>query len=152
MLICKGSRVHFVMKDGRKISAKGSMLHDPKGRYWPKNSMLVVVFQRGTRLATDDERAGAPKEYLGRTHKAHVGSVELPPKPLSEWDPLGEIKTLLYVRPGRKAPGAFYHHFGQRRIEAFWKKGKAFLFKRGSAYRIQMSRGSLADDRGVVYP
>jgi len=152
MIICKGSHVHFIMMDGNKISARGSMLHDPSGRYWPKNSMLVTTFQRGSRKATDKEREGAPKEYLGRTHEAHVGSVELPPKALSEWDYVGEIKTILYVRPGRKAPGRYYHHFGQRRIEAFWRKGHAHLYKRGGAYRFQMGRKSIADDRGIVTP
>ena len=152
MLIVKGNRVKFVLKDGTKISASGLMMHDPSGRYWPKNSMLVASFSRGGRLATDKEKSGAPREYLGRTHPARIGSVNLPPKPLGDWDYVGELKTILYVRPGRKAPGAFYHHFGQRRIEAFWKSGKAHLYRRGSAYRVQMGKGSLADDCGIVYP
>ena len=152
MLIAKGNRVKFVLKDGTEISARGSMLHDPSGRWWPKSSLLVTTFHRGGRRATDDERRGAPQEYLGRTHEAQVGSVNLPPKPLSGWEYVGELKTILYVRPGRKAPGAFYHHFGQRRIEAFWRKGKAHLYRYGSAYRVQLGKHALADDRGIVHP
>lgn len=152
MLICKGLRVRFIMKDGGEVSPRGALLHDPSGKYWPKNSMLVVGFKRGRRRATDDERRGAPKEYLGRTHDARVGSVELPPKQLSEWQARGEVATILYVRPGTKAPGRYYHHFGKRRIEAFFKSGKARLYQRGSLYRVEMGQGSLADDRGIVFP
>jgi hypothetical protein len=152
MLVCKGNRVKFVLKDGTKISARGSMLHDPSGRYWAKCSLLIVSFQRSGRLATDDERAGAPREYLGRTHQARVGSVSLPPKPLSEWELVGELDEILYVRPGRKAPGSFFHKFGGRRIETFWRKGKARLYKLGRSYRVELGHRCLADDRGIVTP
>jgi hypothetical protein len=156
VLIAKGNRVKFILKDDTGVpergTVRGSMLHDPTGKSWPKNSLLVTSFNRSGRLATDAEKRGAPKEYLGRTHAARVGSVNLPPKALSEWTYVGELKTILYVRPGRKAPGAFYHHFGQRRIEAFWKKGRAHLYRLGSAYRVQLGNGALADDRGIVHP
>jgi hypothetical protein len=152
MLICKGSRVRFILKDDREISPRGALLHDPTGRYWPKDSMLVVSFKRGGRRATDAERKGAPKDYLGRNHEARVGSVELPPRSLSEWQYVGDIKTILYVRPGTKAPGSYYHHFGGRRLAALFKSGKAKLYKRGSTYRVELGSGSIADDRGIVYP
>jgi len=152
MLICKGTNVRFVMEDGRKIATRGAMLHDPSGRYWSKNSLLIASFPRGGRLATDAEKQGTPREYLGRLHPARVSRVTLPPKPMSEWKPLGQIRTILYARPGTKAPGKYFHHFGGRRIQAFFKSGKAFLYKRGSAYRVEADDKTIYDDRGLVYP
>jgi hypothetical protein len=152
MLIAKGQHVAIKLETGRLVRARGSMLHDPTGEFWPKDSMLVTSFRRSGRLATDEEKQGDPKSYLGREYEARVGSVNLPPQALSEWKRVGEIETVYYERPGTKAPGKFFHHFGKRRIEAFFKKGDATLYKLGSAYRIEFGVGAVLDDRGIVYP
>jgi hypothetical protein len=128
------------------------MLHDPSGKSWPACSLLIVGFDRRGRVATDDERKGAPKEYLGRKYEPRIGSVELPPRSLSEWSSLGEIETIYYVRPGTKAPGKYFHDFGKRRLRAFFKKGKATLYRRGSAYRVELGRGCIAHHDGIVFP
>jgi hypothetical protein len=151
VFICKGTQVRFKMKDGCTIKARGAMLHDPVGHSWPRCSLLIAPFQRGGRAATEAEKDGAPKEYLGRTHEYHVGKLDRPPSSLSEWERVGEVATIYYVRPGRKAPGRFYHHFGQRRLAAFYKKGKAILYKRGSMYRVELARGCIVDGRGIVF-
>lgn len=124
------------------------MLHDPSGQDWPKDSLLVCAFRRGRRPA-DDQTA---KHYLGREYQAHVGSVQVPPRELTSWKRVGDIATIYYERPGTKAPGRYYHHFGKRRLEALFKKGNAVLYKRGSAYRVELGAGSVADDRGLVFP
>jgi hypothetical protein len=152
VLICKGHNVGFKLQTGRMVRASGSMLHDPSGDSWPKDSVLVASFRRNGRTATDEEKAGDPKNYLGRQYEAHIGSVSLPPRSLDQWKRVGEIATVYYERPGTRAPGRFYHHFGKRRLEAFFKKGKAVLYKRGSAYRVQMGDGAVFSDRGIVFP
>jgi hypothetical protein len=152
MLIAKGHEVAFKLQDGRLKRVSGSMLHDPSGHDWPKDSMLVASFKRSGRPATDAEKEGPPKHYLGRHHEARVGSINLPPRSLEEWKRVGEVATIYYERPGTKAPGRFYHHFGKRRLEAFFKKGKAVLYKRGSAYRLELGPGSIATQDGIVFP
>jgi hypothetical protein len=152
MLISKGTHVAFGMSSGRLLRASGSMLHDPIGAAWPKDSLLVATFRHGKRLASDEEKAGAPKHYLGREYAAHIGTIDLPPRSIGEWKRIGEVETLYYERPGIRAPGRYYHHFGRRRLEAFFKKGKAILYKRGSAYRLEMGKGSVATDLGIIFP
>jgi hypothetical protein len=152
MLIAKGQQVAFRLQSGKMVRASGSMLHDPTGEFWPKDSMLVASFRRSGRPATDEEKQGDAKNYLGREYKSHIGSIELPPSALSAWKRIGGIETIYYERPGTKAPGKFFHHFGKRRIEAFFKKGSATLYKLGASYRIEMSPGSIATDRGIIFP
>ena len=152
MLIAKGSYVAFSLQSGRLVRASGSLLHDPTGDSWPKDSMLVANFRRGRRKASDEEKSGDPKHYLGREYPAHIGSIDLPPRSIREWKRVGAVQTIYYERPGTRAPGRFYHHFGKRRLEAFFKKGKAVLYKRGSAYRLEMGKGSIATDQGIVFP
>jgi hypothetical protein len=152
MLIAKGTDVSFELESGRLVRVSGSMLHDPTGDYWPEDSMLVMSFRRNGRLATDDEKSGPPKDYLGREHKARIGSVSLPPRSIKEWKRIGDVKTIYYERPGTKSPGRYFHHFGKRRLEAFFKKGKAVLYKRAGAYRLELGDGAIASDRGIVWP
>jgi hypothetical protein len=152
VLICKGAHVSFRLQNGRLVHARGSMLHDPSGDFWPKDSMLVTTFRRSGRPATDEEKSGDPTHYLGREHQAHVGSVKLPPQAISEWKRVGQVATIYYERPGTRAPGRFYHHFGKRRLEAFFKKGSATVYRRGSAYRLEMGVGSIATHNGIVFP
>ena len=65
MLVCKGSSIKFKLKDGRTISARGSLLHDPKGTHWPKCSLLVCSFSRDGGEVTDAQKSDV-KSYLGR--------------------------------------------------------------------------------------
>jgi hypothetical protein len=152
MIIAKGQDVAFKLQSGRIVRPRGSMLHDPTGQDWPKDSLLVASFRRSGWPATDAEKSGDPKNYLGRQYEAHVGIVNLPPKSLSEWKHIGDVATIYYERPGTRAPGRFYHHFGKRRIEVFFKKGSATLYKREAAYCVDLGSGAIADDRGIVFP
>lgn len=156
-LICKGTAVKFKMIDGgARISARGAMLHDPTGKYWGKNSLLIGPFSRdGEPLG--DKYKGPARDYLGRNHNAHVGSVELPPRGLDSWVTLGEVDVLYYRRPGTKAPGGFWHKFNAPRgayklMHAVKGKGKAILRKHGSFYRLDLPSNAVIDDRGVCWP
>lgn len=145
------------MHDGPERRAHGAMLHDPKGVSWSKCSLLFVKFAHGRAPATAAQKRGAPREYLGKTYNAHVGTVELPPKNLSEWDRVGEVKEIFYTRHGTKASGRFRHVFNAPRgmmHVVFAVKGtrKVILYQRGSAYRIELGKGCIADDRGIAWP
>jgi hypothetical protein len=153
VLVCKGKRVRFVMKGGRSVRARGSMLHDPSGRAWGRCSVLVASFTPGTRRATDAELRGEPRDYFGKSYSALVGRIALPPKALSEWKRVGEVERIYYWRTGTRAPGPFQHPFGKRRAEFLFVAGKLpVLYHRGGAYRLELGNMCAIDDRGLVYP
>lgn len=157
MLICKGTRVRLHLADGRILSPRGSMLHDPKGRYWPKNSLLIGGFTRSGGDLSDEQYRGAPKDYLGRNHTPHVGYVDLPPKRIGEWVDVEEVVRIDYVRGGTRAPGGFRHHFGKPRglmrlVHLVKGKRRVILRRWGRFYRVDMGPGSMADSRGIAFP
>jgi hypothetical protein len=150
MIIAKGYAVSFEMKDGSDVDAPRSaaMLHDEKGKHWPKCSMLIMPFRKGGAAV---EMTGDEADYFGGDYDARQGSVTLPPKPLSEWTCLGEVHKIFYERPG-KHRGLFKHEFGKRRLVGLFKTGKATLYKRGSALRLELGKSCIADARGIVRP
>ena len=150
MLIAKGFDVGFELADGDEIDVSGAMLHDPDGEDWPACSLLITAF-RGGGVASDVPSEA--KHYLGKSYRAHVGSVKLPPKNLDDWKRVGEVAVIYYDRPGRRAPGPFRHAFGRRRWQALFRKGKlSTLFKLGRAHRLELGPKCIADDRGLVFP
>jgi hypothetical protein len=156
MLICKGNTVSCLV-EGRRVRCAGSMLHDPTGRHWPKHSLLIGKFQKGSEEPTEEQYRGAPRDYLGRGYRARVGSVDLPPKRLSEWEEIGPVAEIFYTRPGTSNPGRFRHAFNKPHgvslvVFPFKGKGKATLRKCGRFHRLDMSRGALIDSRGLVWP
>jgi hypothetical protein len=153
MLIIKATQVRFVMEEGPAVSCRGVLMHDPGGRGWPSCSCLIMSAPRGGRAATDAEMKGAPRHYLGRGYEGRVGSVKLPPKALSEWDLVGTVERITYRRTGIRAPGKYYHDFGKRILANLFIKGKRpLLYKRGTAYRLELHSGCKLDDRGFVQP
>jgi hypothetical protein len=160
MIVDKGEDVGWILSDGREVNAPRSagLLHDPEGHKWPKCSFLVMTYRRSTALATDDERSGYPKNYFGKDYEACVSIINTPPKSNDEWDLVGEVKKIFYWRPGRYE-GTYKHEINKPRgiyRVMFWfkGKGKATLFKRGRAYRMDLSpcKKAVADDRGLVFP
>ncbi len=130
------------------------MLHDPRGTSWGKNSLLFVKFRPNVRAPTETEYEGDAKHYLGQKHRARVGAVELPPRALSSWEKLGNVKQIFYTRVGTKAPGRFQHPFGVRTMLMLWRKGKSpVLYRYGSsAMRLELGSSAILDDRGIVFP
>ena len=156
-MIRKGTRVLFEMKDGSDVEppAKYALLHDPEGEDWPARSMLVGPYATGK--AVEDVPSSA-KAYLGRQYEIHKGSCVLPPRHLQEhcdriWEEIGEVDTIYYYRHGTKASGDFRHKFGRFTIISLFKgRGKAVLYGWGEWLRLELPRGAIADDRGIVWP
>jgi hypothetical protein len=153
MLVCKGTSAWFELQDGTRVKAPGAMLHDPDGKDWGACSFLFVNFRRNVRTAKPEEVSRAHRQYLGKTHKARVGSVELPPRSLSDWERVGKVKTIWYDRAGKIAPGRYFHPFGKRTATFLWQGGTfPTLYKRGRAMRLELGRNCLVDDRGFCLP
>lgn len=155
MFIRKGTSVWFKLEDGKRVSAPrgAALLHDPSGKQWNKCSALVAPFRTNVRPATEAEMKGAPSEYLGRSYRASVGTLEVPPRRLSEWERIGVVKEIRYTRGGTKAPGKFFHPFNKRVLMfAFTAGDRAVLYRRGNAMRLEMGSGCIWDDRGIVRP
>jgi hypothetical protein len=154
VLIRKGSGVHFIGEDGKRIATPrgSSVLHDPAGTKWGKNSVLIITFKPNVRPATESEIKGAPRDYFGTRYKPKVGAVELPPRALAGWTRIGRVKRIYYTRVG--ADGGYYQHpFGERNGQALFRKGNLpVLYSRGKAMRLELGAGSMLDDRGFVYP
>lgn len=169
-LICLGREVELDLREppiGRSGASKtvvppadAGMLFDASGTFWPKCSLLIADFTRGT------EEVDAAKDYFGRGAAVFEGEVELPPKELSAWQRLGEVATVFYDRAGTKAPGFFRHKFNAPRglfKLIFLIKGKAAkqppvlytLFQRRTGrtfYRIELPEKCIVDSRGLVVP
>jgi hypothetical protein len=152
-MIAKGKSVSFDMVNGDEIDAPASyaMLHDPTGKYWSKNSFLVMPFKKISARATPPKEAEA---YLGRTHVIRVGDVSLPPKELSAWKYEGEVAKVWYTRTGKKHGGQRFQH-GMNKpglMRLFRGKRKVRLYSRGNVFRLELGHGAIVDDRGFVDP
>ena len=160
MLVCKAYEVGFelISRRGKLWCPKtAAMLHDEDGTSWPKCSVLIARFTHSLRRATDEEVKGAPKNWLGRKYDADIGSVDLPPRSLSSWTRVGDIRRMYYERIGTKAPGRYQHGVNKPRglfhvVWLFKGDGEATLYKRGRVWRVEMSKNCIFDDRGIVYP
>lgn len=150
-MICKGFAVSFDLTDGAQIDAPAAyaMLHDPTGRYWKRTSILVAPFDR-----RDDggEPTSEVRRYLGYDDRA--GSIAVPPRGLSAWRYEGEVSCIWYRRNGAKHGGKrFRHEFNSPGLQRLVRgRGRARLYSRGRCYRLELPRGAIADDRGIVWP
>lgn len=152
MLIAKGYAVSFDLADGGSVDApaRAAMLHDPTGKVWKRSSLLVGSFRR---LGQPAESSGQSKDYFGRSYSARLGEIVLPPRELGAWTPLGDVETIWYTRPGKKARGRFRHEFNRAGLARLVKgRGKARLFRHGAFLRLELPRGAIVDGRGLVWP
>ena len=143
MLIAKGYAVSFILDSGHKFAAPrgAALLHDPSGKDWPACSGLVLPISR-TSQEIDNRQAD---NYFGS--QPMKGSVSLPPRSLSEWKRLGMIDEILYSRRRPRGlpadnKGDYFHPF----------KGEAVLYRRGRAYRMELSKSCTWTWRGIVRP
>lgn len=153
-LIVKGTRIIFELAgDAGDIKPPGSygMLHDPQGKAWPYRSLLVGPFRHGGK-APDNEVTTEARKYLGRSHNVKKGSVSLPSRS-GPWEKLGEVAVLYYYRGGSRAPGGMRHKFGKASLaKLMLGHGKAHLSRCGNWYRLNLPKGAVVDDRGIVWP
>lgn len=145
MLIAKCSRVTFIV-DGRRVAApKGAtLLHDPSGRHWPRQSCLIASFRRGGDVLenpTDEQVAWATNPDAVK-----IGSVDTPPKGLGEWEVIGRVERVDYTRRGVYADD-YEHDF-----EEGWllKRPLPTLRQRGKCMRLDLGRGRQFNWRGFI--
>jgi hypothetical protein len=138
MLIAKGYSPSFKMVAGGTIRSPhgAALLHDPSGRIWPACSGLVISFQKGGGPLEDK----TAKEYLGVGPLK--GSAIVPPRALNGWRLLGDIAVVNYRRIGKHAAGYFHPIEG----------GRARLYRRGRALRMELGKGCVWNWRGIVTP
>lgn len=156
-LTLRGTAVRFELADGSEIAApaKDGLFYDDSGRDWPARSLLVGPFKRGG-PADQDEVPKRTREYLGRTYTIRQGEAktEIVPRALWHWEKLGEVARIYYRRGGTKAPGSYQHPFNKRYAMAVLMKGKGkvTLYRWGKWRRLEMPRGAILDNRGIVWP
>lgn len=144
MLTAKGYEVSFRLESKREIHApkRYGMLHDPSGRDWNKNSILVAPFRRmGEEIQSDPA-----EEYFGYVPKA--GRIHLPPRTLGAWNYAGEVAEIDYWRPGEHE-AEYFHPFenGGWRFES-----KPRLYRRSRIFRLELGPGAKLNWRGFIYP
>jgi hypothetical protein len=159
VLVAKADDVGLVMSNGRRLDCpqRARMLHDDSGKVWPACSILIASIRRGRREATDDEFSGDAQSWLGKDYVAHVGSFDPPPRDLSQWKYVGDVKKIYYVRYGTKAPGQFKHRFNRARglyhiVAIINGKREVKLYRRGRMYRLELGGGCLVSSLGLVWP
>lgn len=155
-LVCMGREVTFDLDDGDSLDlpARMGMLYDGSGSYWPNNSLLCVEFEQGS----DEVDAG--HDYFGSNAIVYKGHVDLPPKALGEWQRVGVVTQVFYDRAGTKHPGYYKHEFnaprGMVKLIALFKKrvatGDCVLYELDGCYRLELPKGCIIDDRGIVLP
>lgn len=156
MLIVKGHAIDFDFTDGASLSVAAShaMMHDPTGHAWPRCSVLIAPYTRGTEAPQgESESVRRARDYYGRSYPLHVGRVSLPARALSGWRRVGEVSRIYYKRPGHRRPGSYQHPMTERRkYVVFGKKGRATVYVRGRFVRLELPAGCMLDDRGYVWP
>jgi hypothetical protein len=154
VLLVLGLDVSFEMAKGGEVvlPPEDGMMHDQKGRAWPKCSLLFGPFEESAEEETElDEDA---VQWFGDEYEAMRGMVDRPPKELARaWRVLGKVRRVIYYRTGVLHPDLFEHEFGRRRVQALFKKGDLpVLYERGAFLRLELGRACVVDDRGIVFP
>lgn len=154
MLIAKGYDVSFQV-DGAGISApkRYAMLHDPEGKAWPANSVLVAPFSKDGR-AIDD---GFAEDYFGDPPMG--GSIALPPRGMREWSEIGPAHKIEYSRTRpynmpTKYEGDYYHFFdgSEGILSLFFKAPAPVLYRRRRMLRLELPAWASLNDRGFIWP
>ena len=144
MLIAKGYAVSFKLVGGRIVRAgRGSaLLNDESGKAWPKCSGLVMRFTKRNEPLKDSNA----EAYL--MVDPRKGEIDTPPRALSKWKYVGEVAVVNYTRPEGPHAGPYYHPIDGAEEGA----AKALLYRRGSAYRLELADGCVWNWRGIVRP
>lgn len=151
-LIVKGHAVSFDLVNDKKIDApaRNGMIHDPIGRSWNKNSVLVGPYEK---LGDEVDADKYERDYLGRSY-VRAGDVRLPPKSLGEWESVGDVEKIYYTRHGERAGGKrFKHKMNEMSLARLFKgKGRAVLYRHGAWYRLELPHGAILHRAGFVWP
>lgn len=140
MLVVKGTRVRLVLDSGRTVSCSGGMMHDPAGKHWPRCSVLIGGYSKGSEPVSD---LGA-RQYFGAGYVAKQGTVDTPPKSLADgWRELGVVQRIYYVRVGNIYGGQLFKHDFRRTVTAY---------RRGRFVRLELGTFCNLGPRGFVSP
>lgn len=162
MLIAKGKRVLFDLESSPRspryceeckvehVAPPPSygMLHDPDGEDWPRSSVLVMPYRKGSR-SIDYAPARA---YFGSGYRTVDGTTKTPAFALSSWERLGKVDRIWYTRGGVSHPGPFQHKVNKGWGALLFGKKRAILYKKGTVYRLEFPDGAEMDWRGFVTP
>jgi len=152
VIICKGIRVIVDLdKSGKRAvfwPKSWGKMHDPDGKDWPKDSMLVIPYK----VTGEPIDYGPARHYFGDSYDTQSGEVTLPPREMKQWTRIGEVRRIWYTRPGTSHPGPFRHEVGGGWLEMILGKRRAILYRRPRAYRLEFPDGLIADARGFVHP
>jgi hypothetical protein len=156
-MLCLGDRVVFILKkDDEEIERpkKHALLHDPWGKAWPKNVLLIGPFAPGPRVPERDV-PDEVRRFLGRGAVIHRGSTatETLPKHLGAWEKVGVLADVCYMRYGTREPGPHDHKFERMGLmRLFYGRRSAVLYELGAWRRIQLPPNARIDERGILYP
>lgn len=124
MLVARGRAVSLVMQSGRIVTApaRAEILHDPDGRDWPEDAVLIAPFKH----------TGAPETRPSSAAKDHFkdqtilrGRIALPGRNMRLWREVGQVASIRYdFRGPHYAPEGHEHEF--KRMPTLYRFG-AFL-------------------------
>lgn len=150
MLTARAHRVSFVLDGGRKVAARPSdgLLIDEEGEVWPRCSILVGPYKRGTEDTALSKKA---QRYFGRDYLAMRGKVTLPPRDLGAWAEIGQVRRIFYVRAGNVFGGTRFKH-DYKRVRFFVFPVATPLYRHGRFLRLELPSGCIVNWRGFVTP
>jgi len=140
-IVIKGSRVVFILSDGRKVRLPPSygIIHDPEGTSFSKCEVFFGPYRKTRRVAESPSRKA--RQYFGPKYTPKEAIVDVPKGP---WKSVGEVVEILYERTkGSQYAGKYFHPF---------KSFAPELSKSGRHYRLALRNGCIVDDRGFVFP
>ena len=152
MLAVKAHEVRFELVSGRLVRApkRDGMIHDEDSASWPRCSVLVGPYVRGTRDAHLDGKA---KRYYGPGYQGQSSEITLPPRDLGDWTELGQVRRIFYVRAGNIFGGTrFKHKFKAKVLDWLFRRKPATLYRHGKWLRLELPGGCVVNWRGFVAP
>lgn len=149
-LAAYGDRAWLELADGSHLyagSPRDAVLYDAEGVYWPKRSVLIGPYERGTKKAPSD---AAARRYFGKTYELREGRARLPPKELALWKKLpSRARRVFYRRRGHGGARVWLVFGGEPAGTKFHPFAhKPLVYTRGRWIRIELERG--LDGRGFL--
>ena len=141
MIVIKGSKVEFTLKDGRtfKLPRDYGMIHDPDGAELNRCTFYFASYAKTGKPAKKTSRKAT--RYFGKKYVLKETRVTIPEH---GWTDIGEAVEIRYERTKGSQYAAKYFHV--------FKKRSPMLSRSGRCYRLELKDGCVVDDRGFVMP
>jgi hypothetical protein len=144
-----GDRVEIDLSAGGscKPPASHGLIHDPTGRGWPKNSLLIGPFTKTGRMIEDP--SDDLQEWFGSEYETKEGDIHFPPR--EGWTDKERTHAIWYTRSGGAPYGRqpFVHHIKKRSFPFFGKKIAVWVSSRGDWLRVDFPQGLKVSWRGI---